>query len=153
VVLGDEPRWALRQENSQCAQIQKALTDQGAINSVQFLGSTSDEELSAAYFAADVLIFPVQHKTGDSEGFGMVAIEAAAHGLPTVAFDAGGVGDAVSDGASGRLIPAGNNAAFTAAVLELLDNPLPSEKSQIFAAQFAWVQFNQKLQRHLQNSS
>lgn len=151
IVIGREPRWALRRENSQCAQIQKILIDQGWVNSVQFLGGISDEELSVAYFASDALVFPVQQKPGDNEGFGMVAIEAAAHGLPTVAFDSGGIGDAVSDGVSGRLISAGNYAAFTAAVLELLDRPLPSEKSQTFAAQFAWEMFNKKLQKYLQS--
>lgn len=144
VVIGDEPKWALRQEQSQITQIQEILSSQGHAQNVLFLGKTSDEELSAAYFASDVLIFPVQHSPGDSEGFGMVAIEAAAHGLPTVAFDAGGVGDAVADGVSGLLIPAGKSEAFAQAVLELLDQP-HSENTQAFAQRFSWHHFNQML--------
>lgn len=148
VVIGDEPKWALRQERSQSALIQKTLDDQGCAKNVLFLGSTSDEELNAAYFSADVLIFPVQHNPGDSEGFGMVAIEAAAHGLPTVAFDAGGVGDAVADKISGRLLPAGDNQAFAQALLDLLEKPLTPEAAQLFAAEFAWPIFEQQLLQH-----
>lgn len=44
------------------------------------------------------------------ENFGMVAIEAAAHGLPTVAFATGGIVDAVKDGVSGYLVESNNYA-------------------------------------------
>lgn len=145
VVIGDEPRMALRQEQSQVAQIRAVLAAQGAQASVHFLGSIEDSELSQAYFAADVLIFPVQPSPGDNEGFGMVAIEAAAHGLPTVAFDAGGVGDAVADGVSGRLIQAGNNEAFAQAILEALCSSFPAEELQAFVNSFAWDRFGRRL--------
>ena len=54
------------------------------------LARVDDQRLSDAYFAADVMVFPVLDLPGDVEGFGMVAVEAAAHGLPTVAFAVGG---------------------------------------------------------------
>ncbi|WP_407276068.1 glycosyltransferase family 4 protein [Halothiobacillus sp. DCM-1] len=155
VVIGDEPKWALKQDNSLGAQIQHILKARGLTAQVDFLGERAqdDPELSAAYFAADALIFPVQNTPGDNEGFGMVAIEAAAHGLPTVAFNAGGVGDAVADGVSGRLVAAGDQAAFARAALDLLAQAPDSASVRRFAQQFAWPEFSAALTRGLNEAS
>lgn len=78
----------------------------------------------------------------------MVAAEAAAHGLPTVAFAAGGVPDAVADGISGRLIETNDNAGFAQAVIERLTNPsTPDECAGCvrFAEGFAWQAFGERL--------
>src|SRR3546814_16851853 len=64
-----------------------------------FLGTiTVDALLSVVYKAASAHIFPVREIPGDPEGFGMVAVEAAAHGVPTIAFATGGIVDAVAEG-------------------------------------------------------
>lgn len=151
LVIGDEPTHALHQADSPRQKIAECLITQGNEHLVSFLGEMGqdDPQLSQAYFAADVLIFPVQDSPGDNEGFGMVAIEAAAHGLPTVVFNAGGVADAVADGVSGRLIQAGDNAAFARAVLDLLKTRMNSNKMQGFAQQFNWVAFSTALKNHL----
>ena len=47
-------------------------------------------------------------------------LEAGVQSLPTVAYDVGGIGEAVRDGDTGRLIPAGDEAALTEAVRALL---------------------------------
>lgn len=154
LVIGDEPTHALHQPDSPRQKITEALLSQGNAHRVSFLGelAQNDPQLSQAYFAADVLIFPVQDSPGDNEGFGMVAIEAAAHGLPTVVFNVGGVADAVADGVSGRLIPAGDNAAFARAVLELLERPRNSAPSRQFAEQFAWHSFDALLHQYLRDA-
>ncbi|MBN2753135.1 MAG: glycosyltransferase family 4 protein [Rhodospirillaceae bacterium] len=151
VVIGDEPRMALRQEISQCAQIRQTLEEKGLSGHVTFVGELQQDDplLSQAYFAADVLVFPVQDSPGDNEGFGMVAVEAAAHGLPTVAFDVGGVGDAVADGLSGRLVSAGCAIEFAEAVLAVIERRDTALPTRAFAQQFAWVLFNQRLQETL----
>src|SRR3546814_12930756 len=68
------------------------------------------------YKAASAHIFPVREIPGDPEGFGMVAVEAAAHGVPTIAFATGGIVDAVAEGESGRLIRPGDYGAFAGVV-------------------------------------
>ena len=108
---------------------------------LRFLGSASDADLSEAYQAADVLVFPVRDLAGDVEGFGMVAVEAAAHGLPTVAYATGGVVDAVAEGESGTLLAPGDEAGFAAATLRLLAQPMPPGRVRGFAERFAWSQF------------
>lgn len=104
--------------------------------------------LSAAYRAADVHVFPVREIPGDVEGFGMVAIEAAAHGLPTVAFNVGGVADAVTEGLSGNLVVADNYVGFAGWVSWWLDkrgdNHVSAECVTVATA-FSWDHFNDQI--------
>jgi phosphatidylinositol alpha-1,6-mannosyltransferase len=71
----------------------------------------------------------------------MVAVEAAAHGLPTVAYACGGVVDAVGEGISGRLVAPGDARAFAEAVSGLLCEPLQPRRVALFARDFAWSCF------------
>lgn len=57
-----------------------------------------------------------------AEGMGVVTLKAAAAGLPVVAFAAGGVPEAVSDGQTGVLVPPADTAALAAAIAELLND-------------------------------
>jgi len=149
LIVGDKPDQALLKQNDERQQVKSMLVKQHLEDRVSFLGSIDDEELNAAYFASDVLIFPVQPCPHDNEGFGMVAMEAAAHGLPTVAFAAGGVPDAVADGISGRLIPAGDNAAFAQAVIKILSKPVSNYRDSCchFAESFSWTAFGKGIRQ------
>ena len=153
VVLGDEAADALTVTGRfGKAEIQKIAVDLGLQDNLCLLGPCDDETLSQAYFAADVHVFPVRDIPGDVEGFGMVAIEAAAHGLPTVAFAVGGVPDAVADKCSGYLVPPGHYDMFSERVCQLLD--AREEKSmrdgcQRFAQEFSWDKFAVKVRQLL----
>ena len=63
---------------------------------IEFLGEVPDEELDKIYAGAKALIFPAQ-----DEEFGIVPVEAMAHGVPVVAFRSGGVKETVVDAATG----------------------------------------------------
>jgi len=142
LVVGDAPTQALHAEAQTPASIQAAAETVGVANHIRFLGKVSDKELLALYCAADIHVFPVRDIPGDPEGFGMVALEAAAQGLPTVAFTTGGVVDAVADGQSGRLITTGDYVAFAGAVAETLAQRESLRRSCIeFADRFAWPKF------------
>lgn len=147
VVVGDEPTHALHHQQGEYKRVADTLAANGLTRSVLFLRNLDDRALDSAYFAADVLVFPVQQQSYDNEGFGMVAVEAAAHGTPTVAFAAGGVPDAVSDGVSGDLIPAGTYSAFADAVSVRLDScdAKISESCREFALPFSWTAFGRRL--------
>lgn len=95
----------------------EALTDElGLREHVHFLGQRGDvPELLAA---ADIGVMP-----SESEGLGLAGLELLAAGCPLVTFDAGGMRDFVTDGVNGRLIAAGDAAAFANAVIELLLDP------------------------------
>lgn len=120
VVIGGEARQAIRRETSTRAQIERALGGGALAAAVRLLGDVDDAELGRAYMTADLHVFPLLDVPGDVEGFGMVAAEAAAHGLLTVAFATGGVVDAVEEGVTGTLAPPGDHGALTARILALL---------------------------------
>lgn len=68
---------------------------------VHFLGHVSVEDLPRWYNAADVFVMPNREIDGDTEGFGMVFIEASACGTPVIAGQAGGTESSVNEGVSG----------------------------------------------------
>lgn len=95
---------------------------------VHFLGHVSYEDLPRWYNACDLFAMPNRDIDGDTEGFGLVFLEAAASGKPAVAGKAGGTGSAVVDGVTGLRVD-GENIAEIASVLErLLSDPEESAR-------------------------
>ncbi|MES1952402.1 group 1 glycosyl transferase [Salinisphaera sp. S4-8] len=150
VIIGDVPVHALKAAAQSPADIQEAANQAGVGTNIRFLGPIIDRDLLAsAYRAAAVHVFPVRHIAGDPEGFGMVAVEAAAYGLPTVAYATGGVIDAVADGYSGHLVPVGQPVVFAECIHRLLDEPLSEAGLYQHAKQFAWPAFGQALAQEI----
>ncbi len=86
---------------------------------VHFVGSRSPEELPTCYRLATMHLFP---STSSAEAFGLVALEAAASGIPTIASDLPGVRTVVKDGQTGLLVPPGDASALTRAIDQLLND-------------------------------
>ena len=125
----------------------------GVGNNIRFLGLVADAELAVLYQAANIHVFPVQHIPHDPEGFGMVALEAAAHGLPTVAYGTGGVVDAVAEGRSGYLVPPGDAHAMVLAIINTLRAGVAMRaSSKTFASNFGWPAFGDSVNRLLRCS-
>lgn len=104
---------------------------------VRFFGGVTDAELDLIYDRADIFAMTsVGH--GDSiEGFGLVYLEASAHGLPIVGHDIGGVSEAVLDGKTGILVPPDRPAQLTAAFEQLIATP--SLRRQLGEAGKSWA--------------
>ena len=152
LIVGDAPRNALHARAQSPDDIRAVAMQVGVADNLRFLGEIPDHELESAYRAANVHVFPVRPIAGDPEGFGMVALEAAAQGLPTVAFAIGGVEDAVVQGQSGHLVQPGDYAAFAQRVIELLEpeNAIVMESnSRTFAQAFTWERFGKDVMRLL----
>lgn len=152
VVIGNEAPDALAGSALGISrEIHRAAERLGLSENLRLLGACDQAELEAAYAAADVLVFPVKEVKGDVEGFGMVALEAAAHGLPTVAFGAGGVPDAVSHGMSGWLVSPGDHQAFATYLVQVISggaSTINAGTCRSVAEKFAWPVFDKQL-RHL----
>jgi glycosyltransferase involved in cell wall biosynthesis len=88
-----------------------------AANRVHFVGYTAEPERYMA--ASDLLCLPSYR-----EGFGMVLLEAAAIGLPTIGSRIYGISDAMVDGKTGLLFDVANVDDLTAKLICLLDDPL-----------------------------
>ena len=87
---------------------------------VRFFGNIPDEELSDLYDGADIFAMTSINLEHSVEGFGLVYLEAAAHGLPVVAHEVGGVPEAVIDGVTGLLVPPNRPIQLAAAFEKLI---------------------------------
>ena len=148
VIIGSEPDHALQKNAGETTRILNAASTHDLTKHLLFLGSVNDNTLHEALTASDLMVFPVLDLPGDVEGFGMVALEASANGLPTVAFAAGGVPDAIEHGVSGYLIPAGDYRQFAETIIRHLrgqDAAVWRERCRSFALAFSWDKFGVKL--------
>lgn len=96
----------------------------GVEDRVHMLGHVSPEDLPRWYNACDVFAMPNREINGDTEGFGMVFIEAAASGKPVIAGQAGGTGAAVLDDETGLRLDGSDEQEINAALVRLLGDTI-----------------------------
>lgn len=145
LVAGTEPASSLNDRNASVrSEIESAVAAAGLGERVRLLGYVDNDEATLLYAAADVFVFPLVETPGDVEGFGMVAIEAAACGTPTVAFNCGGVADAIADGETGVLVTPGCYDEFSAAIRRAARADMRTAARQ-FATSFSWDNYGQRL--------
>jgi len=104
--------------------LQALAREQGVSERVHFLGHVAPDDLPRWYNAADVVTMPNREIDGDTEGFGMVFLEAAACAKPTVAGLAGGTGAAVIDGVTGLRVDGESTEAVAEVLGRLLGDPV-----------------------------
>jgi len=90
-------------------------------NQVIFVNQLSDEEVVQFYKACDVFVMPSRTlRQEDTEGFGVVFLEANACGKPVIGGRSGGIPEAVAEGYSGLLVDPLNVKEIAQAVTSLL---------------------------------
>ncbi len=94
-------------------------------DTVRFLGPLGDRERDAWLDRAHVFAMPSRLPAAGfaGEGFGIVYLEAGAHGCPVLAGGVGGAVDAVADGSTGVLVDPADHVAVAGALVDLLRNP------------------------------
>jgi len=105
---------------------------------VHVAGAVEHDEVAAAMATASVLVLPSQF-----EELGSVLVEAMAAGLPSVAYDVGGVAEAVVPGTTGTLVPAGDLPALIAAVAETLADDTLRTQARTEGPRIATERFDQ----------
>lgn len=87
----------------------------GLLDKVIFLGK--QDEVSQMISLADVMLLP-----SEKESFGLVALEAMACGVPTIASDAGGIPELITHGETGFCAPVGDTEKMAAYAIEMLSD-------------------------------
>jgi glycosyltransferase involved in cell wall biosynthesis len=90
------------------------------------------DDVRTAFAASDINV-----NCSDDEPFGRTIIEAAACGVPSIAFDGGGTGDAIVDDRTGRLVPRGDEARFALALGDYIGDPAARTAAGAAAREFA----------------
>lgn len=102
------------------AALRHIAAEAGVAGSVVFAGDVPEEDLVAHYCLGDAFVMPNRAlPDGDTEGFGLVFLEANGSGLPVIAGRDGGSRDAVQDGVNGLVVDGHSVPAIAAAMLAL----------------------------------
>lgn len=108
------------------SRILEAAKDYKTESQVHILENLSNNEIHALYAQTDFFIMPNQQTNDSVEGFGIVAIEAATHGLPVIASSIEGITDAVSRETGYLVNP--NKKEFATILTELISKPSSAHK-------------------------
>jgi phosphatidylinositol alpha-1,6-mannosyltransferase len=118
-------RWVVVGDGVLRSELQTMSRSLGVADCITFAGTLDNQARDSWLDRADVFTMPSRFQTGGSggEGFGIVYLEAGAHGLPCVAGNVGGSVDAVIDGETGLLVDPTDHVALADAITELLLDP------------------------------
>jgi len=100
----------------------------GVSGRVHLLGHVPYDDLPRWYCACDLFAMPNRDIGGDTEGFGLVFLEAASAGKPSLAGVAGGTGSAVVDGVTGVRVDGEDLDAIARDLARLLTNRAEAER-------------------------
>jgi glycosyltransferase involved in cell wall biosynthesis len=103
-------------------------------DSVRVLGRVSEAELVRLYRAADVAVVP----TTQHEGFGLVVIEAAACGTPSIVTDVGGLPESIAGLDRSLIVPAGDRDALRDRLLSARRDLPTRPATRAYAERFGW---------------
>ena len=98
--------------------LRQLARDKGVDDRVEFHGFVTREALAAEYRRAAVFALPSR-----GEGFGLVYLEAMAHGLPCVGSRHDAASEVIVDRATGTLVDPGNGREVIRALCDLLQQP------------------------------
>lgn len=148
-------RWRVVGDGPIRAMLQDRARTQGLGDAVEFLGSVGDDTRDHELARADVFCMVSRLPAGGfaGEGFGIVYLEASAHGLPVVAGAVGGATDAVLHGETGLLVDPEDRVAVAEALVMLLrDHDLAARlgsQGRSRAAQFSWKAAGMRVEAEL----
>jgi len=132
-------RLLLAGDGPDAARLHRLADVQGVAEHVVFTGAVPAAELPAHHAVGDVFALPCRTRGAglDVEGLGIVALEAAASGLPVVVGAAGGAPETVRPGETGHVVDPRDPAALVATLVRLLADPAAA--ADMGAAGRAWM--------------
>ena len=91
-------------------------------NQIDFLGSCDLEKRNKFYKLSDIFLMPVETKSNNIEGFGIVFLEANYYKVPVIGTATGGIVEAIVDGETGLLIKQNDLNDLVEKILYLYEN-------------------------------
>jgi D-inositol-3-phosphate glycosyltransferase len=123
--------------NEEVSRINQLVDDLGVADRVTFVEPQPHHMLSTYYRAADIVVVPSR-----SESFGLVALEAAACGIPVVASGVGGLLTIVHHGSTGYLVAERKAEHFADYINQLIEHPMDAaamgERAADMARRYTW---------------
>jgi len=119
-------RYLIAGVGEQEAELRSLVAELSLEKQVLFLGAVSDQEMMDCYRECDIFVMPNRAVGKDCEGFGIVFLEAQAHGIPVIAGANGGTGDAMVHGVTGLRVDcqaSENPVHLTKAIDDLISAP------------------------------
>lgn len=124
--------------------LHEAVADASMLATTSFDGALRRSVLAERLRVATIVLVP-----SHSETYGLVALEAAASGVPVIAAATGGLREAVIDGETGVLIESDDPADWAAEIERLLGDPALASRmgaaARAHALQHSWVASTRKL--------
>ena len=113
-------------------------------DSVVFIGQIPHSQMAKYYSLADVFVLPsITSKMGETEGFGVVLLEAMACGLPVIGSDTGGIPDIIKNGETGLLFRQKESPDLANQIIRLLTDEdlrkkMVANARNLIETQFSW---------------
>lgn len=141
---GPRLRYAIAGDGEERGRLERLAAEQGVADRVHFVGRVAPMALPAYYAAADIFVHPNRVDGTDFEGFGLVFLEAAASGLPSIGGRSGGVPEAIEEDRTGLLVSGADVEELARAIRRLADSgalrtELGTAARARVLSQFSWT--------------
>lgn len=121
--------------------LQKMIGKLNLNSTVTLVGKLSHEELTAFYHYSDIFLMPNRElDNGDTEGFGLVFLEANAFKKPVIGGSYGGAVDAIIHNKTGLLVDSKSTDAIANALIKLIENK--TLRDELGENGYQWVKQN-----------
>lgn len=115
----------------------------GIQHAVTIAGAIENTKLPSIYQSCKIFVFPsIVDDSGDTEGFGLVMVEAMGCGCAVIASDLPVIHDTVIDGQTGLLTPQKNSPALAKKIISLLDDPEQCQKLSLQARHYVLERYD-----------
>lgn len=111
----------------------------GLSDRVTFTGSLGEGQIIEAMRSADIFVL-----SSHAEPLGVVSMEAMSMQVATIATNAGGVGEIITDGVDGKLVPPGDSESLAAAIRELVEDPATMRRLAVAGRQSIIEKFDSR---------
>ncbi|HDL77429.1 MAG TPA: glycosyltransferase family 1 protein, partial [Lentisphaerae bacterium] len=122
LIVGSDPTSSLIHHERLSEELTRIIRDRSLESHVRLLGRISSDDLLALMRRSELFLLLGREVPGDLEGFGIVFLEAAVAGVPSISTRVGGIPDAVVHGVTGWLVDPQDINGFSVAVCRLLSD-------------------------------